>query len=91
MSFLTRTENGTRTFEIMRRIDTERHIIDEHDVDTHTGFKRAELFELLRPLERRLRQLDPTAHRLTKLEYPPQRRIEIHLAVTDGMFDQRLD
>src|SRR5262249_61433873 len=45
-----------RTGEILGRVDAERYAANDGGVDTHAGFERAQLFELLAPLERRRRQ-----------------------------------
>ena len=42
--------------EIGRRVDAERHAVDERHVDAHAGLERAQLLELLALLERRRRQ-----------------------------------
>src|SRR5215470_13010051 len=46
------------TGEILGCVDAERYAVDDGGVDTHAGFERAQLFELLAPLERRRRQRD---------------------------------
>ena len=39
-----------------RRVDAERHGVDEHDIDAHAGLERPQLLELLALFERRGRQ-----------------------------------
>ena len=40
-------------FEIVGRVDAERHRADDLDVDAHAGLERAQLLELLAPFQRR--------------------------------------
>src|SRR5262249_51304381 len=46
------------TGEMRGCVGAERYAVDDGGVDTHAGFERAQLFELLAPLERRRRQRD---------------------------------
>src|SRR4029079_9621532 len=46
----------TRALEIARSIDTERHSVNEADIDAHAGFERTQLLQFLPELERRRRQ-----------------------------------
>ena len=58
-----RGEQLARALQIGRRIDAERHAVDDGDVDAHAGFERAQLLELLALLERRGRQRDEARER----------------------------
>jgi hypothetical protein len=42
-----------RAFEVLGRVDAERHGLDDRDVDAHAVLERAQLLELLALLERR--------------------------------------
>ena len=52
-----------RACQVLRRVDAERHAVDERDVDAHAGFERAQLLEPLALLERRGRQADEARER----------------------------
>ena len=50
-------------FEVAGGVDTERHAVDDGDVDPHAGLQRAQLLELLALLQRRRRQRDEALQR----------------------------
>src|SRR5262249_25752410 len=60
-----------RTGEILERIDAERYAVNDGGVDAHAGFERAQLFELLAPLERRWRQRDEPFQRGASVRIEP--------------------
>src|SRR4051812_19482495 len=59
----TLSQHGAGCLQVLRRIDAERHRLNDCDVDAHAGFDRAELLQLLALLERRRRELNETLQR----------------------------
>src|SRR5215467_1663270 len=66
--------------EIFRRIDAERHAVDDLDIDAHTGFERAQLLELLAQLQRRGRQRYKPLQRVPAISIEPDMVIKRALA-----------
>src|SRR5580704_10692554 len=73
-------ENLARFGEILRRIDAERHVVDDGDIDAHAGFQRPQLFELLTPLERRWWQRDEALERCAAIGVKSDMVVEWPLA-----------
>ena len=47
---------GARPLQILRRVDAERHLVDDRHVDPHAGFERPQLLQLLALLQRARRK-----------------------------------
>ena len=65
-----------RPLQVLRRVDAERHAVDDGDVDAHAGFERAQLLELLALFERRGRQADEARERRAAIGVKPDVMIE---------------
>src|SRR5579859_2951522 len=63
-------------FEVVGRIDAERHRLHDGDVDAHAGLERAQLLELLAPLEPRWRQAHEPLQRSAPIGVKPDVVIE---------------
>ncbi len=73
-----------RPLQVLRRIDAERHAVDNGDVDPHAGFERAQLLELLAQFERRGRQRDEALQRGAAVGIEPDVVIERPVARRRG-------
>ena len=76
--------SARRAFEVLRRIDAERHAVDDGDVDAHAGLQRAQLLEPLALLERRGRQLDEALEGGAAVGIEPDVMVERPLPVGRG-------
>jgi len=65
------SQHGSGPFEICRRVDAERNLVDAGYRDRHARFQRTQLFELLAQLERRWRKIDEPRQRLALVGVNP--------------------
>ena len=72
----TLSQHGAGCLKVLRRIDAERHGIDDRYVDAHAGLQRAKLLQLLALFERRGRQLDEAFQRRPAIGVKPDVMIE---------------
>src|SRR5215471_20441819 len=57
-------QHRARLLQLLRTVDAERHRVDQRDVYAHAGLERAQLLELLPPLQRRGREPHEPLERL---------------------------
>ena len=77
-------EHGARPLQILRRVDAERHLVDERHVDPHAGFQRPQLLQLLALLKRARRQRDEALQRRAAIGIDAAVMIERPLAPGRG-------
>src|SRR6266853_5014695 len=77
-------KHGAGGFEVVRGVDAERHRSHDGDVDPHAGLERAELLELLAPLQHRWRQPDEPFERRPAIGVKPDVVIEQPVPVRRG-------
>ena len=70
--------------QVLRRIDAERHGVDDRHVDAHAGLQRAQLLEPLALFERRRRQRDEALQRGAPIGVKPDVVVERPLAGRRG-------
>ena len=70
--------------QVFRRVDAERHGVDERHVDAHAGLERAQLLEPLALLQRRGRQRDEALERRAAIGVEADVVIERAVAVRRG-------
>src|SRR5690349_2976499 len=77
-------EHGARLLQLLGRVDAERHRRDQRDVDAHAGLERAQLLELLAPLQRRGREPHEPLERVAAVGVEPDVMVERPVAVRRG-------
>src|SRR5215467_14221638 len=80
----TARQHDAGSFEVVWRIDTERHRIHDRHVDPHAGFKRAQLLELFAPLQCRRGQADEPLKRRPPISVKSDVVIERSVSVGCG-------